>query len=337
MGGFKNAMKKLLARSEVSVLMAVLALGLVFTLSSSNFLSAYNIYNLSRTAALYMFIALSQASVILVGGMNLSLGYIGGMTVVATGYIMQNLGMGSVMAVTAGLLLGLLAGFVNGVLITRLKINSFVVTLATSFVFKGLITGISEGFPYTELSPGFTALGRGTFLQLPYMLYLAGAVLLIVWYLFRCTVLGRRLLATGGNIQAARMAAVNTDLSVVVANVLSGLFAALAGICAVSMNGSAQPTTGTDWMIYSFAVAVIGGTALSGGVISAVGIFIAAFLIVMIKNGLVMMNANIYYEQTYLGLILLVAVSLASISAFASEFKRRRRFIRERNGKNRPD
>lgn len=280
-----------------------------------------------------MFIALSQASVILVGGMNLSLGYIGGMTVVATGYLMQNLGMGSFVAVAAGLLIGLTAGLVNGVLITRLRINSFVVTLATSFVFKGLITGVSEGFPYTELAAGFTALGRGSYLQLPYMLYLAVAVLLVVWYLFKCTVIGRKLLATGGNIQAARMAAVNTDFAIVVANVLSGLFAALAGICAVSMNGSAQPTTGTDWMIYSFAVAVIGGTALSGGVISAVGIFIAAFLIVMIKNGLVMMNANIYYEQTYLGLILLVAVSLASISAFASEFKRRRRFLKERTGK----
>jgi len=95
-----------------------------------------------------------------------------------------------------------------------------------------------------------------------------------------------------------------------------------------AVNGAAQPTTGVDWMIYSFAVAVIGCTALSGGVISPAGIFLAAFLIVMITNGLVMMNANIYYTQTYLGLILLVAVSLVSISAFVGEVRRRRRFLR---------
>ena len=329
MSGNKTALKRIASRPEVSVFLAVLVLGFIFMLASSNFLSAYNVYNLSRTAALYMFIALAQATVILVGGMNLSLGYIGGMTVVAVGYMMQNWGSSSLVAVLGGVALGLVAGLMNGLLITGLRINSFVVTLATSFVFKGLITGVSGGFPYTKLATDFTTMGRGTLFGLPYMLYLAALVLIGVWYFFRFTVPGRRLLATGGNLQAARMAAVNTDFSIVLANVLSGLFAALAGICAVSMNGSAQPTTGTDWMIYSFAVAVIGGTSLSGGVISAAGIFIAAFLIVMIKNGLVMMNANIYFEQTYLGLILLVAVSLSSISRFIGEIRRRHRFVRE--------
>lgn len=125
------------------------------------------------------------------------------------------------------------------------------------------------------------------------MLFLAAATLAAVWYLFRFTTLGRRLLATGGNEKAAKMAAVDTDRMQLIANILSGLFAAVAGICAVSMNGAAQPTTGQDWMIYSFAVSVIGGTALAGGVICPIGIAIAAFLVVIIKNGLVMLNANI--------------------------------------------
>ena len=324
-----SALKRAFGRPELPVLVAVLVLGGVFRLSSSNFLSSYNVYNLSRTAALYMFIALSQASVLIVGGMNLSMGYIGGMTVVAVGFTMQNLGQPGWVAVIVGLLVGLVAGLLNGALITKLKINSFVVTLATSFIFQGLINGVSQGFPYTQLAPGFTALGRGGLFNIPAMLYLAVAVLIAVWYLFKYTVVGRHLLATGGNLPAARMAAVDTDRSILMANVLSGLFAAIAGVCSVSMNGAAQPTTGVDWMIYSFAVAVIGCTSLAGGVISSVGIFLAAFLIVMITNGLVMMNANIYYTQTYLGLILLVAVSLVSISAFVSEIRRRRRFLKE--------
>ena len=326
----ESALKRFFGRSELTVLVAVLILGTIFSVFSNNFLSAYNIYTLSRTAALYMFVALSQTMVIIVGGMNLSLGYIGGMSVVAVGFCMQNLHTSAAVAVIAALAIGLLAGAFNGIVITRLKINSFIVTLATSFIYQGLITGISEGFPYTQLSPNFTWLGRGRFLGLPLMLFFAILVLLAIWFVFRYTVTGRRLLATGGNEVAARMAAVNTDRSVVIANVLSGLFAAIAGICAVSMNGSAQPTTGSDWMIYSFAVSVIGGTALAGGVIQPLGIFIAAYLIVMIKNGLVMINANIYFEQTYLGLILLLAVSLSSISRAINELKRRHKF-RSRN------
>ena len=124
------------------------------------------------------------------------------------------------------------------------------------------------------------------------MLFLAAATLAAVWYLFRFTTLGRRLLATGGNEKAAKMAAVDTDRMQLIANILSGLFAAVAGICTVSMNGAAQPTTGQDWMIYSFAVSVIGGTALAGGVICPIGIAIAAFLVVIIKNGLVKLNAT---------------------------------------------
>ena len=323
-----GTIKKILGRNEIPVLLATILLCIVFSFASSNFLSAYNIYNVTRTAALYMFVALSQTMVMIVGGMNVSLGYTGALCVVACGYCMQELHWGSIPTVIFALLVGMACGLLNGLIITRLHINSFVATLATQFIFKGLVTGISEGFPYTQLQPNFTALGRNKLLGLPLMLFLAVIFLVIVWYMFRFTVLGRKLLATGGNAKAARMAAVNTDNMLLIANIFSGLFAAIAGICAVSMNGAAQPTTGSDWMIYSFAVSVIGGTALAGGVISPVGIFIAGIMIVLIKNGLVMMNANIYYEQTYLGLILLVAVSLCSFSIMAREFKRRRDFIK---------
>ena len=313
------------------VLAATLLMALVFSIFSSSFLSSYNIYNLSRTAALYMFVALSQSMVMIVGGMNVSLGYIGALCCVACGVSMQEWGWGTVPAMLFALAVGLACGLTNGLIITKLKLNAFIATLATQFIYKGLVTGISGGFPYTELTDNFTYLGRGTLLGLPYMLYLAVAVLIVVWYIFRYTVLGRQLLATGGNKKAAQMAAVNTDRMDLIANVLSGLFAAIAGICTVSMNGSAQPTTGADWMIYSFAVSVIGGTALAGGAICPLGIAIAGYMIVMIKNGLVLLNANVYYEQTYLGLILLVAVSLGSVSGMVSEFRRKQRFRKNQN------
>ncbi len=316
MGDKKTAgfnIKKIFARSEITVIVAVLILGVIFTAFSDSFLTSYNLFNMGRTAAIYIFIAIAQGLVVIVGGMNLSLGYIGGMVVVAAGYSMEILGLPSAAAVLIGLLVGILAGAVNGLVITGLKLNSFVVTLATSFIFQGLINGVSQGFPYNEIPEGFTFLGREGFLGIPYLLWLAGIALAVLGYVFRYTVTGRRVLATGGNVEAAKMSGVNTNKMIILANIGSGFFAAIAGLLWISRTGSAQPSTGVDWMVISFAVAVIGGISLKGGVFNAVGVFFAGFLIVMVKNGLVMLNANIYFEQAYLGLILLLAVSLDSI------------------------
>ena len=314
-----GGIKKLLARSEMTVILAVLVLGMIFSVFSSSFLTSYNLFNMSRTAAIYIFIALGQAAVVIVGGMNLALGYMGGLTVVITGYTMEIMGFPAVVSVIAGLLVGVATGLVNGIIITKLKLNSFVATLATSFIYTGLINGISQGNPYNEIPDGFTVIGRGGFLGIPYLLWLAVVVLIVLAYFFRFTVTGRRYLATGGNQEAARLSGVNTDKMVILANVASGIFAAIAGILWISRTGSAQPSTGGDWMVTSFAVAVIGGTLLKGGVFNSVGVFFASFLIVMVRNGLVMLQANVYFEQAYLGLILLLAVSLDSIKQIISE------------------
>lgn len=305
--------KKIFGRSEVTVILAVLILGIIFTVFSSSFLTAYNIFNLGRTAAIYIFIAIGQAFAVIVGGMNLSLGYIGGMTVVAVGYSIQVLHLPPTAAVFIGLAVGLLAGFVNGIIITALKLNSFVVTLATSFIYTGLINGVSQGSPYNDIPKSFTFIGREGLLGIPYLVWLAVLSLVVLGYFFKFTITGRRVLSTGGNVEAAKMSGVNTDKMIILANMGSGIFAAMAGILWISRTGSAQPSTGVDWMVISFAVAVIGGTALKGGVFNPIGVFFASILIVMVKNGLVMLNANVYFEQTYLGLILLLAVSLESI------------------------
>lgn len=326
------SLKNLFKRSEITVILAVIALSIIFTASSDSFLTSYNLFNMSRTAAIYMLIALGQAMVIIVGGMNISLGYMGGMTVVIVGYCMQELQLSPVLAIVIGLAVGCLAGLVNGMIITTLKLNAFVVTLAMSFVYEGIINGISQGYPYTEIPKSFGFLGTRAWLGVPIVLFFVIAVLLVLTYIFRYTVIGRKLLATGGSQEAAKMSGINTNRMIVLANVLSGFFAAMTALVWISRTGSAQPSTGADWMIVSFAVAVIGGTLLKGGVFNAVGLFFAGFLLVMVKNGLVMLNANIYFEQTYLGLILLLAVSLESIRAILDLRKMKKQLKQSDNG-----
>lgn len=318
------SLKKIFARPEVTVIIAVMLLTVVFSFSSASFATSYNLFNLARTSAIYMFIALGQAMVVIVGGMNLSLGYVGGLTVVVAGFSMEKLGMPPVIAVLFGLFVGIAAGFINGFIVTWLNINSFVVTLATSFIYSGVINGISKGFPYTKIPQSFTMMGRNGLLGIPLLLWFAVITLAIMGYIFKFTVTGRNLLATGGNEEAAKMSAVNTKQMIILANILSGVFAAIAGLLWISKTGSAQPSTGSDWMVVSFAVAVIGGTSLKGGVFNPIGVFFAGFLLSMVTNGLVMLNANIYFEQTYLGLIILFAVSLESVKTILNKRKMKR-------------
>jgi len=308
-----SAFKLLFARPEVSLIIADIGLVVIFTFFSDSFLTAYNFFNMSRTAAMYALIGIGQAMVLIVGGMNLSLGQIGGLTVVVAGYMMDVLQQPIGISIVAGLMVGLACGLFNGLIITMLRLNSFVVTLATSFVYSGLINGISRGYPYINIPANISFMGRGGVGFVPYLIIFVVVALILVAYFFKFTITGRELLATGGNAEAAKMSAVNTDAKIMLANIASGIFASIAGLLWISRTGSAQPGAGADWMLISFAVAVIGGTSLKGGVISPIGIFFASYLIVMVKNGLVMLDANIYFEQVYLGLILLLAVSIESI------------------------
>jgi ribose transport system permease protein len=180
--------------------------------------------------------------------------------------------------------------------------------LASSFIFQGLVNGISQGKPYSKIPESFTIIGKGDLFGIPNMLFFMLIALIIVHVVFKYTVVGRQLLATGGNMEASRLSGINTDKMVMLANMLSGIMASLAGILWVSRMGTAQPATGGDWLIVSFAVAVIGGTALSGGVISAPGLMFAGLLMALLRNGLIMIGVNVYFESTFLGFIILMAV-----------------------------
>lgn len=308
-----NIYKNLLRRNETGISLAALLLFIIFSIASPSFLTAYNIFNISRNVALYVFIAIAQALAIVGGGMNLSVGAIGGLAVVATGYFIDVLGFPPWIAVLIALVVGITAGTFNGVIITKVGINSFIVTLATLFIFTGVVYGVTKGYPYINIPKTFTIVGRKGIFGLPYLFWLMVGALGFLFYIFKFMRFGRRLLATGGSIEATRLSGVNTDRIIIISNILSGLFAALAGILWVSRMGSAQPSTGQNWLIISFAVAIIGGTALSGGFISALGIFMGGVIIVLIRNGLILVEVNVYFEQTFLGFIILLAVAVDRI------------------------
>ncbi len=285
-------------------------LAIVLALLSATFLTGATSFTLSRHIALYALVALAQALCLAVRGMNLSLGALGSVCTVLLGLLLDPAfaGMPTMLGVVAVLAAGLAAGLVQGVLIVRLRIDAFIVSLSLMFVFLGLRSGISGGSAY-RLPEGFTWLGQSGMLgAIPWLLVLALAVLALAALVLGRTVPGRQFLATGSNPDAARLAGIATDRMIVSAHAVSGLVAAVAAISWASWSGNAAPQTGDDWLIASFAVAIIGGTSLAGGGIPVAGLLAGAAVFTLIKHALVVARINDQYSSTVLGALILLAI-----------------------------
>jgi ribose transport system permease protein len=306
----KSLLKNVFASGNFGLFVAALVLFAVLSIFSSSFLTSFNMYTIGRTLSLYAFIGLSQAIVLVVGDMNLSVGAIGGLSTITVGYLIDIRHFPGWLALIIALMVGIFCGALNGVITTKFGINAFIVTLATSFIFTGINFGFTQGFSFVNIPTSFTFIGKGKVLGIPVLFIFAALCLVILFLFIRYSIAGRRLLAVGENPEAAKFSGINTDKIKLLSHTLSGFIAALAAVLYVSRMGSASPVAGQDWLIISFAVAIIGGTGLSGGSITAFGLLIGAIIMVMIKNGLIMLQTNVYWEQAFLGLLILVAVGI---------------------------
>jgi ribose transport system permease protein len=292
----------------------IISLGVLLitmALMSDSVLTQDTFFTQSRAIAAYVLIALSQAVCLAVGDLNLSIGGVGCIATVVMGLLMapDQGNLSPWLAVPLVLLIGPATGLLHGLIITRLKIDAFIVTLSTMFVYQGLGAGISGGNSYT-IPDNFHWLGQGSIAQwVPYMLLITLGILAAVDYMYRNTVLGRRLLATGSNAEAARMSGINTGNMVIVAHVISGCLAVVAAMMYASLNGNAAPSTGDDWLLISFAVAFIGGTGLKGSLISPFGILLGAIIFRLIQHSLMlktMINPN--FAKVVLGALILLTI-----------------------------
>ncbi len=275
---------------------------------SPGFLTSQTFLSQSRYIAFYVLVALAQAVCLAAGDMNLAVGAVGSLATVFLGLLLHQAHVPPLLAVPLMLALGPLTGWFHGWLITRLKIDSFIVTLSLMFVYMGLRSGLSGGNSFS-LPESLWWMGQGTWAgAVPWMVLIVLGVLAAVRFLYGHTLLGRHLLATGSNAEAARMSGVNTSAMIMVAHVLSGTFSVLAALLWASWSGNAAPQTGDDWLVISFAVAIIGGTGLKGSLLSPVGILMGAILFKTIQHSLVILKVNDNYSNTLLGALILLAI-----------------------------
>jgi ribose transport system permease protein len=301
------------------LLLIVLLVWGTFTVLAQGFLSTFNLFTLSRETAVFVMIGLSQMVVLGVGQMNLAVGAIGVMSAMCTGAAMEALGFPPPIAVVFGLALGVLTGWFNGFLVVRTGVNSFIVTLAMASVYTGLMLITTKAKAFSNLPESFVMLGQAGSGIFSLLLLITVAMALTLAYLYWGSSLGRKMLAAGANPRAAALSGVPVGWMVLFAHSMSGFLAGLAGIMLASNLGSAIPSIGVDWVLPSFVAPIIGGTLLSGGVVSVFGTFLGGLLVVGISNGLQLMEVNNFWVQLFQGVVLLAAVVLDRLRVLRAE------------------
>ena len=293
------------------LLLVVIAGSVAIAAIKPAFLSGYNIQVLLATVAIGTMVALSQAIIIAIGQMNLSIGAIGGLAAIAFAGAMEVWGLAWPLAASLGLAIGLGSGLLNGWLVARTGISAFVITLATLYIFTGLTMGITEAQPFYGVPASVKAFGNTTvFGPIPWLVVPMAVVALAVAFLLNRVRVGRYILAVGGSPHAAELGGVSVSQSIVWAHAISGTLAAIAGMMVVARLQIGQPTIGDDWLILSFAAPVIGGALLQGGHVSVAGTFLGVVIVAIITQALVLFQIDPFIVQIVLGALILWAVGI---------------------------
>ncbi|HEY9133119.1 MAG TPA: ribose ABC transporter permease [Dyella sp.] len=288
----------------------LLLLFVVLSILSPDFLIAGNLLTVLRQVSINALIAFGMTFVILTGGIDLSVGALLALAGAVTADTMAA-GHGMGLAIAAGLGTGLLLGLVNGALVSWGRVAPFIATLGMMTLVRGLTLSYTQGRPIGVENPGFALLGDGYVAHLvPIPVIWMFALFAISGFLLRGTVLGRHVVAIGGNEEAARLSGVRVPSIKLAVYGLSGLLSAFAGIVLTSRLYSAQATAGVGYELDAIAAVVLGGTSLSGGRGWLFGTLIGALLIGFLNNGLNLVGVSSFYQQVVKGAVILIAVLL---------------------------
>ncbi len=289
------------------IALVIVAVGL--SLTSPDFLTVGNLLNVMRQASINALIGFGMTLVILLGGIDLSVGSILALSSVMSASLMQS-GMSPAFATLAGIVAGGLMGLVNGLVISKGKVAPFIATLGSMTVLRGLALVVSDGSPISNFnSDFFSMLGGGYVARLiPVPVVLMLIMFGVFWFVLRKTVFGRHVYATGGNAESARLSGVKVDRIQLWVYAISGVMAAIAGIVLTSRLNSAQPTAGTGYELDAIAAVVLGGTSLTGGRGWIFGTLVGALLIGVLNNGLNLLDVSSFYQQVVKGCVILLAV-----------------------------
>lgn len=304
--------------NKYGTIIILLVMVAVVTAIEPRFIGWDNIMNIFKQVSINGLIALGMTFVILTGGIDLSVGAIVGLTGMVMG-MMINSGVNEIIAIVAALGLGAMLGYINGFFVANMKLQAFIVTLATMTTFAGITLLISDARPASGITkkvegvsqaPVLNFFSQGEILGLPFPMILMFIMLAILMVILHKTKFGRGVYALGGNEEVARLSSIPTNRYKRLVYTISGSMSALAGIILVSRLSSAQPTAGSGFELDAIAAVVIGGTSLAGGKGRIFGTFIGVLIIGVLNTGLNLIGVSSFWQQIIKGLVILGAVLL---------------------------
>lgn len=299
-------------------LIALFLLCLFISLLSDKFMTSANLWNVLRQISVNVCISVGMTLVVLMAGIDLSVGSVLGFTAAVCAGLLKNgiafesmdlfVGFTVLGAILASILIGMLLGLFNGWVITKFSIPPFVATLAMLTIARGLTMLYTEGIPISNLGSEFEFIGSGWILGIPVPVWISIFMVLIVIFLTKKTTFGRYIYAIGGNERAAFLSGININRIKLVVYAIAGMMAAVGGVLVTSRLNSAQPNAGMSYELDSIAAVVIGGTSLSGGIGTVTGTVIGAVIIGVLNNGLVLLDVSPFWQQVVKGFVILLAV-----------------------------
>nr|WP_319389308.1 ABC transporter permease [uncultured Cohaesibacter sp.] len=303
---------------KYGILLALVLVCVVLTFANEYFLTTRNILNVLRQTSINGILAIGMTFVILTRGIDLSVGSVvalagivaASMATTSQAAAFMGAPYSAAIAFAVGIGVGLICGWVNGIVVARFNVPAFVTTLGMLSAARGLTLLYAGGQPVPALTDGFRFIGRDDVLGVPMPVILFALVFIVSYWVLSSSRFGRRVYAVGGNPHAARVSGINVRRVIMTVYIISGGLAGLAGMILAARTGSALTQAGIAYELDAIAAVVIGGTSLLGGVGRVTGTLIGALLIAVVNNGLDLMGVESYYQQVIKGALIVAAVML---------------------------
>ena len=297
---------------NVSLVLALLVLIALFGgIRPDVFFSARNILNIGMAITILGVLAMSQTVVIVSGGLDISVGAIVGLTTVSTAMVMATTGS-PFLGIVAGIVVGGLAGLLNGLIITLGRVNAVIATLGTMAIIRGIAFIISNGQSISIFNDTFRYIGIGVFLGLPIPIWVLIVTAVVFQIFLSKTVIGRNVYALGGNPIVARFSGINLTAYRLGIYVMSGAAGGIGGILLAARTGSGQPISGSQGLeLEAITAAVLGGSALQGGKGTIAGALLGVAVIGVLNNGMILTAVPTFYQLLAKGSLLILAVIVA--------------------------
>lgn len=305
----QNIFKRVLKAEELGILLVLIGFVIIVAMIKPVFISQANIINILRASAFPFIIAVAMTYVFIGGQFDLSVGPIVALGGVASGMMVLS-GVPVPIAVLATIGIGAFVGFLSGFLVAVFAIPALIVTLGMLYAIRGVVLILTKGQPVYPLPPEYTIMGQGTLFNLPYPVIFCIVLAIAAHFVLKHTVYGRNIYAMGGNKETARLAGVKITRLTISVFMLTGSAAALAGILSAARFSSATSNAGTGMELLVIASVIIGGTSLFGGAGSILGTAIGTLMMTVIKNAMVILRIDVYWQDLVVGVVIIAAVGL---------------------------